>query len=155
MNDKKIWVLEVSVGSHRVRRMKLDAPEVFLGRGRDCHVQLPSDSVSRRHIRLAPASTYVILEDLGSTNGTYLHGKAVQRALLADGDTVFVGPYACAIRRTEDELDLKGVPVATALLEDPGTRTAIMDEEVRRRVQAPVDPLEETVNAARPRSLPR
>lgn len=147
-----IWVLEVSVGNHLVRRLKLDAPEVFLGRGRDCHIQLPSDSVSRRHARLAPASTYVILEDLGSTNGTYLHGKAVQRVLLADGDTVFMGPYACAIRRAEDELDLKGVPVATAVLEEPGTRTAILDEEVRRRVQAVADPLEETACGPNSRS---
>ncbi len=147
MNDRKVWVLEVSVGNHRVRRMKLDAPEVILGRGRDCHIQLPSDSVSRRHARLAPASTYVILEDLGSTNGTYLHDRPVTRAMLADGDRVFIGPYACAIRRTEDELDLKGVPAATVVLDDPGTRTAIMDDEVRRRVQAPADPLEETVQA--------
>lgn len=140
-----IWILEVRVGNQLIRRLKLDAAEIFLGRGRDCHVHLPADSVSRRHARLAPSAGYVILEDLGSTNGTFVREKQVTRAMLHDGDTVFLGPYACVVRRTDDELDLKGVPAATAMPDEPGALTAVLDEEVRRRVQAAPIPLDETV----------
>ena len=139
-----IWILEVLVGNHLIRRLKLDVPEVFLGRGRDCHVHLPAESVSRRHARLAPSTSYVILEDLGSTNGTYLRDKPVNRAMLHDGDAVCLGPYTCVVRRADDELDLQGVPSAPPSPEEPGARTGILDEEVRRRVQAVSTPLEET-----------
>ena len=139
-----IWVLEVKIGNRLIRRLKLDAPEVFLGRERDCHVQLPADSVSRRHARLAPSASYVILEDLGSTNGTYQRDKRITRAMLNDGDTVYLGPYACAVRRADDEPDLQGVTAVPAGHDEPGARTGILDEEVRRRVQAASAPLDET-----------
>ena len=48
--------------------------------------------VSRVHCRLtADASNQLIVEDLGSTNGTQVNGQTVRRALLKAGDTVTVG----------------------------------------------------------------
>jgi EAL domain-containing protein (putative c-di-GMP-specific phosphodiesterase class I) len=42
--------------------------------------------VSKRHARLTVENDYVVVEDLESTNGTYVNGKAVTRANVADGD---------------------------------------------------------------------
>ena len=48
--------------------------------------------VSRLHCRLtADASDQLIVEDLGSTNGTLLNGKTVERAVLKTGDVLTVG----------------------------------------------------------------
>jgi diguanylate cyclase (GGDEF)-like protein len=67
-----------------------DQPLV-IGRGDNCDVRLSELSVSRRHagVQAEPDGIYVL--DLHSTNGTYLNGKAVDRAPLHDGDHLQIG----------------------------------------------------------------
>ena len=62
-----------------------------IGHGPDSDVFLDDPTVSRSHARLRrPRGRYVV-EDLGSLNGTYLNGNRVERAPLADGDTLQIG----------------------------------------------------------------
>jgi two-component system cell cycle response regulator len=70
----------------------LGSPEIVLGRGVEATVQLDEPSVSRCHAkisRMGPDS-YVI-EDLGSTNGTYVGGRRIRSATLQSGDRVQLG----------------------------------------------------------------
>ena len=46
---------------------------------------------SRQHVRLVPEAGVWYAEDLGSTNGTLLNGRRVQRERLSDGDTIRIG----------------------------------------------------------------
>ena len=59
-----------------------------VGRARDCQMRLDDDGLSRRHARLLPTAEGLQVEDLGSTNGTTINGKRVQRALARPGDEV-------------------------------------------------------------------
>jgi len=70
-----------------------DAP-VVIGRGSESALALPHPSVSRQHCRIWRDGTSYLIEDLGSTNRTYLNGKAVVRAELRDGDQISVGNNA-------------------------------------------------------------
>jgi PAS domain S-box-containing protein len=65
---------------------------LVLGRGSEAAVRLHDPGLSRRHaqVRLEPGEGYV-LTDLGSTNGTYLNGARVSRAVLAEGDRIRMG----------------------------------------------------------------
>lgn len=67
--------------------------ELVIGRSRALHVSLPEVlSVSRRHARLTHRDEAVILEDLGSTNGTYVNGDLLTAPVpLASGDRFQVG----------------------------------------------------------------
>jgi diguanylate cyclase (GGDEF)-like protein len=67
--------------------------ETIIGRGREAHVRLDDAGASRAHARFLEAAngTYVV-EDLGSTNGTFVDGKRVQRAELRSGDRIHIGP---------------------------------------------------------------
>jgi hypothetical protein len=47
--------------------------------------------VSRRHARIACTDTQIIIEDLGSTNGTFVNGEKISRATLKEGDRVLIG----------------------------------------------------------------
>jgi hypothetical protein len=73
------------------RRVELDAGTVVLGRGKDCTVVIDDPSVSRRHaeVRFEPEGHWVV--DLGSTNGTEVNGRRVDRAKLETGDVVTIG----------------------------------------------------------------
>ncbi len=67
--------------------------ETFIGRGRDCQVKLDDQGISRRHCRVTgtPESGFSV-EDLESTNGTYVNGKRNGRARLRAGDRLQIGP---------------------------------------------------------------
>ncbi|MEY2424624.1 MAG: hypothetical protein QOI61_196 [Actinomycetota bacterium] len=67
--------------------------EATLGRGQGCQVQLNDPMVSQLHARLFRAERALHIEDLGSTNGTFVNGKKVSApARLKKGDRVRVGP---------------------------------------------------------------
>lgn len=60
---------------------------LLIGRDPDCDITIPSRQVSRHHARLTREGEQVLLEDLGSKNGTYCNGQPVRIVtLLHDGD---------------------------------------------------------------------
>ncbi|GAB3728255.1 hypothetical protein GCM10028862_05580 [Luteimonas pelagia] len=59
---------------------------VVVGRADDCTLRLDLPGLSRRHAKLTPNDQGVLVEDLGSTNGSFINGKRVQRAQAAPGD---------------------------------------------------------------------
>ena len=73
-----------------VGRADLDRPELVIGKTDDCALQIPHDNyISRKHARLFLSDDKVLLEDLGSANGTYLR---VRKPIpLEPGDEVFMG----------------------------------------------------------------
>jgi hypothetical protein len=64
---------------------------VVIGRSRECDVQLADTNVSRRHAELRQDGATYWLVDLGSTNGTDLNGRRIEREKLSDGDTITIG----------------------------------------------------------------
>ena len=69
-----------------IRRKK----RVLIGRGDDCDIKLVSDRVSRHHCEVLYKDGHYELHDLGSTNGTYLDGVRVSRAVLRNGAVINV-----------------------------------------------------------------
>lgn len=83
--------------------VELPRGETVFGRDPSCGVRLQSVGVSRRHMRFLRRPEIVILEDLGSTNGTLLNGHAIDRPVeLKDGDEIEVGGRCFKIRFVDD-----------------------------------------------------
>lgn len=60
---------------------------MVIGRDGECDVVIPDRQVSRYHARLSPSGDGMMLEDLASKNGSFLHGQRISEpALLQDGD---------------------------------------------------------------------
>lgn len=59
---------------------------VVIGRQADCDISIPSEEISRRHAQLKPTPAGLAVEDLGSSNGTYINGKRVQQGLMKPGE---------------------------------------------------------------------
>lgn len=71
-----------------------DVP-VTIGRATECTLSLPYPAVSRTHCRIYQNDGQVWIEDLGSTNKTYVNGHAITgKVLLNDGDQIGVGNSA-------------------------------------------------------------
>jgi predicted component of type VI protein secretion system len=60
-----------------------------VGRSSDCGICIPIDEISRQHAKLQSAADGVVVEDLGSANGTFVNGQRVHTGtLLKAGDEV-------------------------------------------------------------------
>src|SRR6187455_1694537 len=71
----------------------LDKPILLLGRHPECDVQLNSRKVSRRHCCIAQVNDYLVVRDLGSTNGVRINGERVLEGKLRAGDELTVGNF--------------------------------------------------------------
>lgn len=69
----------------------LDSGVVTVGRADDNDLVVPDPEVSRHHARLVLGAAGWVVSDLGSTNGTWVNGEAVERAPVAPGDVVAFG----------------------------------------------------------------
>jgi diguanylate cyclase (GGDEF)-like protein len=84
-------VLVVLYGPTLGRRYALVAGETLLGRGTEVTISLDTDSVSRRHARIWTTDSGFNFEDLGSTNGSFVNDRRVERSPLKDGDIIRIG----------------------------------------------------------------
>ena len=81
------------------RSMAVAEGETILGRALDATIRFDVPGVSRRHARISVEGAKVMVEDLGSHNGTYVRGERISgRATLADGDELRLGPVSMLIR---------------------------------------------------------
>ncbi len=85
-------VLESSVCDYVGRLVAINADGVLIGRSPEAVVRLDDESLSREHARVSLLpSGEIALADLGSTNGTFVNGTRVERALLRAGDRIRIG----------------------------------------------------------------
>lgn len=75
---------------------------VVVGRSSDLDMVLVEEMVSRRHAHIEMRSGVVHVEDLGSTNGTFVNGERVQRASLTEGDRLLIGTSILKLVAVED-----------------------------------------------------
>lgn len=65
--------------------------QIVVGRSSDLDMVLVEDMVSRKHAKIAMQADQIWIEDLGSTNGTFVNGEKIKRARLKEGDRVLIG----------------------------------------------------------------
>jgi hypothetical protein len=76
--------------------------EIIVGRSSDLDMVLVEDMVSRRHARIQVGPDMSItIEDLGSTNGTFVNGEKIKRAALKEGDRVLIGTSILKVVSTD------------------------------------------------------
>jgi len=83
----------VSIDGVVIKEVQLTKERTTLGRRPYNDVVIDNLAVSGEHATLQMNGNDVFLEDLGSTNGTYVNGKAVKKQQLHNGDTIEVGKY--------------------------------------------------------------
>ncbi len=80
--------------------------KVFFGRGSECDVVINNPSLSRKHCVVKNENGKIILEDLNSTNGTFVNGIRVSRVELESGQRVFLGDICAFKFAYQDDIDL-------------------------------------------------
>ena len=116
--------LTISRGPGVGRRFDIGAAPVTIGRHVQCDIQVDDTWMSRRHARIAWTGTAYIIEDLESTNGTYINGERVgaPRALKS-GDLLQLGERVELAFRVSVPAPLHEVPVLPDIAPSPGSKT--------------------------------
>lgn len=88
-------------GSKHPQSLRLRSEEAIVGRREGCDVRIPSHSVSRRHCRLSFREDLLTVEDLASSNGTFVNGQRIARPeVLKPGDQLEIGPVTFLVQYT-------------------------------------------------------
>ncbi len=83
----------VSIDGVVIKEVQLTKDRTTLGRRPYNDIVIDNLAISGEHAVLQMTGGQIYLEDLNSTNGTYVNGKATKKQLLQDGDVVEVGKY--------------------------------------------------------------
>jgi pSer/pThr/pTyr-binding forkhead associated (FHA) protein len=94
-----VWTLRASDTTQPLTfRLRAGAIKT-VGRARRADFVVDAALVSRFHCRLTAAAEHLEVEDLNSTNGTFVNGRRVQRAVLEAGDRLGVGRMELRVER--------------------------------------------------------
>ena len=80
------------------RSFSLTREITVVGRREDADFRIPLTDVSRKHCRFIQDGDLLILEDLGSANGTFCNGNRIQNMELSPGDVVHIGPVQFVVQ---------------------------------------------------------
>ncbi len=108
-SEENAAYLVVLAGSAVGEMYKVDKERTVMGRGDTVDVRLLDEGISREHAQIVQEvntnGKQAILEDLGSTNGTFCNGTRVQRQVLSDGDKILLGSTTILKFTYTDKLD--------------------------------------------------
>lgn len=167
------FLLVVMRGRSKVSAHRLGAGTTVVGRQDGCQLQVKSSQVSRRHCELSEQDGKLVVQDLGSSNGTFINGNRVEGTqTLEPGDTLTVGNVTFRIERSDvagaakkasDTAEVQAVAVpepssgaeviplddeATVHLPAPGAAKAV--EPARKPATVPPDSSEALTGEAQP-----
>ncbi len=92
--------------------------QIVIGRSSELDMVLVEDMVSRKHAKITVAGGKITIEDLGSTNGTFVNGEKIKQARLKEGDRILIGTSILKlIHQGEDAEDLDDASVKQKLEE--------------------------------------
>lgn len=113
----------VSIDGVVIKEVQLTKDRTSLGRRPYNDIVIDNLAVSGEHAVLQMSGNEVFVEDLNSTNGTYLNGKAVKKQQLSNGDTVEIGKYKIKYVNEAANADFEktmifksGAPAAAAIV---------------------------------------
>lgn len=116
---------------------------LILGRDNSADLVLDDAGISRRHAAVEVAEAEVVVEDLGSSNGTFVNGTRVERSLrLGQGDLIQLGATVLEVRFSDDRTRV--VPAAAPTEVSPAPRAA---ERQGARAEPPPGPAAEPSGA--------
>lgn len=85
--------LIIQTGKLAGKQLIVPMKEVLIGRDEGCYIRMGSPDISRKHCTLRATSDGILVEDLGSSNGTYINDIRIDGpTILKGGDKLRVGP---------------------------------------------------------------
>jgi PAS domain-containing protein len=108
-------------GKLRGKEFILEEGENTLGRGHDCTHNLSVNGVSKMHMQITVNQNSCFVEDLGSSNGTFVNGKLIKKATINNGDKIALPNVIFQVVYVKEKKVIIKKKVAKVSEEDEGT----------------------------------
>ena len=135
MDDVEVVVMR---SGHPDEMVSLAPGTTRIGRAPDNELVLDEENISRRHAQIEVTSGEVVVEDLGSGNGTYHQGFKIQSRAMADGDEILIDPFTIRFRIPELHSQGETSPLRPAarleVIEGQGLATDVFSFAGRRKL---------------------
>jgi len=112
--------------------------EIVIGRSSDLDMVLVEDMVSRKHAKITTTGGQIVIQDLGSTNGTFVNGEKIRKVRLKPGDRILIGTSILKVV----ELESKGA----ATSQSEADARARMEQSAQRRASVPGRPMSGSID---------
>ena len=134
-------VLIVKFEDSVLQRVSINGGSVTIGRGPDNSIPIDNLAVSNHHAEIKSEDGHLVIQDLGSLNGTFVNNQRVKQSALKHGDVVLIGKHSIqvdeksrgespvAVNRPSGSVSSGGVKEAPKVDE-----TFILDTEKRRKM---------------------
>jgi two-component system, cell cycle response regulator len=107
-NARDRYTLTLLTGVEAGMVHAIEADETVLGRGHGCRVRIDDSGLSRKHCQILRGPDGYLIEDLGSTNGTFVEGEPVRgKRKLEDGVRIQMGRDTVLKFAIQDELEMR------------------------------------------------
>jgi pSer/pThr/pTyr-binding forkhead associated (FHA) protein len=105
----------VIFGGQEQQTYTLDRPAMVVGRDATCEIHIDNLGISRNHCQFLMRGAAFVVQDMNSSNGTFVNGKRVAEHYLNDLDEVVIGKYTLKFHNEEQaaqttEVEKKDVP---------------------------------------------
>lgn len=101
---------------------------MLLGRSKECDICIPASHLSRKHAKFTVTTTGLHVEDLGSSNGTFINGKRIDRVPLHHGDEVSFDTLRFRVERQNQTEDVTTLRPA---LDETQIRKAVSQDQLQ------------------------
>lgn len=136
--------LTLSLNGATISEHDLDKESISIGRKPDNDITVDNLAVSGRHCQIITILNDSFLEDLNSTNGTYVNGTLVKKHALKDGDIIGIGKHQ--IKYSNDAASEEGDFEKTMIIR-PDAAGMPTDDKASAQVNASVAKMEKEVAA--------
>jgi predicted component of type VI protein secretion system len=123
----------LTFGGKEIKTYQLTKPATVVGRDASVDIVIDNLGVSRSHCQFLRRGTAFILQDMNSSNGTYVNGQKVGEHYLNNGDQVMVGKYVLVYKN--EQQSTADVAAAEKIVPD-SLNTYMMDgDKIRQRLE--------------------
>jgi len=117
-------------------RVRVQQPVLRIGRDPGCDIVIPEPTVSRRHAKVSWDGRELVVEDLGSSGGTFVNDARVQKATLKPGDVLRIGPRTEYVAQADESSSALEMVAEQSSGEVGGVRQLQVLLEVARALNA-------------------
>ncbi len=138
-----MYKLKVLSGKNVGKTYTLSNSETIIGRSADCDIQIPSENISKQHVKIVIDPQKVVLADLNSTNGSFVNGVQVEISVIESGDKISL--YDTVLQFSKDKKNFslatqkadQNKSLSTSTQSIPKTGLDKLDDELEKRVMSP------------------
>jgi predicted component of type VI protein secretion system len=93
----------VIFGGKEEKTYQLDKSRLVVGREPKCDIQIDNLGISREHCAFSQRGEAYLIQDLNSSNGTYVNGKKITEHFLNNDDEIIIGKYKLVFKNTAQQ----------------------------------------------------